>query len=283
MTKAFLPLLLSLALLGGCGAGGQDATPASSGPAASAPGGVDCGTVEFPNGQEAPDGSAYFTAFWELSAAGRPARVQLIRYTVEGDPITYALSFDGASYTCTEDATADRFGAQEVQTTVWPYLFPVDTMENGALYRTWELSDAPYEGYLEAVYETGGADGVLTLFRERIEPQQVLLVECGALGRADSASGFPARDAFVNAAYAQGLPAHIRILPEDGAAPFDVTFDGQTYTVTGADGQAAQSWDFLVYQDEEAGTRSFWLSGAADSTENGLFLFRETAPIPAQE
>ncbi|MGG3564339.1 DUF4362 domain-containing protein [Neobacillus rhizosphaerae] len=47
---------------------------------------------------------------------GKKDKVRLIRYTIEGDPIYYDLTYDGSQFTIKRDTREDQFGQGEVNT-----------------------------------------------------------------------------------------------------------------------------------------------------------------------
>ncbi|WP_413303511.1 DUF4362 domain-containing protein [Bacillus sp. 1P10SD] len=48
--------------------------------------------------------------------SGKKDKVRLIRYTIEGDPIYYDLTYDGSKFTIKRDTTEDKYGGGEVIT-----------------------------------------------------------------------------------------------------------------------------------------------------------------------
>ena len=112
---------------------------------------TDCGIYEWKNSAEMPDETA-IRSFLGLCQKDMPARVCIMRYTIEGDPIAYDVSFDGSAYTCTVDTTADRFGAQGVSTRTWNYLIKQEFIQSvyddglpHGFRRTWMLSNVTIE------------------------------------------------------------------------------------------------------------------------------------------
>lgn len=112
---------------------------------------TDCGIYEWKNNSEMPDETA-IRSFLGLCQKDMPARVRIVCYTVEGDPIAYDVSFDGSAYTCTVDTTADRFGAQGISTRTWNYLIEQEFIQSvyddglpRGFRRTWMLSNVTIE------------------------------------------------------------------------------------------------------------------------------------------
>ena len=71
-------------------------------------------------------------------------------YTIEGDPVTIDVSFDGKTFISTQDTTQDQFGPQQVTTAEWGYLLNselvADTYGDGSprtVRTTWFLSPVP--------------------------------------------------------------------------------------------------------------------------------------------
>lgn len=285
-------LLLTTLLLSGSRILPQPDQPSSSvPPAQSTEQGIDCGIVECSVGQEDPDGSEYFTAFAELSAAGRPCFVRVICKSTEGVSIDYDLSFDGTAFTCTMEVPATAYSTQDTKTSHWAQLVPVETYENSAFYRSWYLTGADYDvcTHLAELNET---PDTLLLFRETLSATQVWQVECGSYEQTLSGdTNVSARDAFIDLAYTQGIPAHLRLVSytiEGDPIVTDVTYDGQSYTCTqdttadrfGAQEVTTNQWPYLVLRLEDDGNvrHSIWLSQDPDevNAENAFFLFEET-------
>lgn len=292
--KQLIPLALAALLLGGCGSPAQPAQSVLPQTDEHAAAGVDCGIVECSIEQEDPDGSEYFTAFAELSAAGRPCFVRVICKSTEGVPISYDLSFDGTAFTCTTEVPDSPFSAPQTETTDWAGLSAVETYENGAFYRSWYLTGDDFD----ACAIRSEAPDLLLLFRQTLSAAQVQQIECGVYEQTYSGdTDFTARDQFIDLAYTQGVPAHLRLVSytiEGDPLVTDVSFDGQTYTCvqdTTADRFGAQEvtttqWPHLVIQPADGGGRQqVWLSADPDRAGDGTacLLFEETGdhPLPA--
>ncbi|MDR3767286.1 MAG: DUF4362 domain-containing protein [Butyricicoccus sp.] len=285
-------LLLIMLLLTGCHALPQPDQPSNS--VQSNPGsdkGVNCGIVECSVGQEDPDGSEYFTAFAELSAAGRPCSVRVICKSIEGVSIDYDLSFDSTAFTCTMEVPSTPYSTQETKTSDWAKLTPVETYENTAFYRYWYLTGANYD-VCTHLTELGKTSDTLLLFRETLSATQVQQVECGVYERPlGGDTDLSARDSFIDLAHTQGIPAHLRIISytvEGDPIVTDVTYDGQSYTCTqdttadrfGSQDVTTSHWPYLVLLPEDSSNicHSIWLSNTPNTAdaENSFFLFEET-------
>lgn len=125
----------------------------------------DCGTLDLPNGA-APSGRENFEEFLNVTGVGKSAAIQIIQYTVEGDPIVSTLSYDGTAYTLKVDNTADAFagsGAGVTEST-WAYLvITEETGDDGTLYQTFRLTNLDASA---VTGETPDGDDVYSLFRE---------------------------------------------------------------------------------------------------------------------
>lgn len=133
---------------------------------------TDCGAYEWAKGAQSSDETG-IRRFLGLCQDRTPARVRIVFYTVEGDPISYDISFDGAVYTCTKDTTADAFGPQEITTRTWNYLirqeFVCTAYDDGSprdVRVCWTLSDVTVEE-IEA-HPLAEYDGLL-IFEENIQ------------------------------------------------------------------------------------------------------------------
>ena len=60
--------------------------------------------------------------FLSAVESGSPADIRIIQYTIEGDPVTIDVSFDGKTFISTQDTTQDQFGPQQVTTAEWDHL-----------------------------------------------------------------------------------------------------------------------------------------------------------------
>ena len=88
--------------------------------------------------------------FLSAVESGSPADIRIIQYTIEGDPVTIDVSFDGKTFTSTQDTTQDQFGPQQVTTAEWDHLLSselvADTYGDGSprtVRTTWFLSPVP--------------------------------------------------------------------------------------------------------------------------------------------
>lgn len=125
----------------------------------------DCGTLDLPNGA-APTGRENFEEFLNVTGVGKSAAIQITQYTVEGDPIVSALSYDGTAYTLKVDNTADAFagdGAGVTESTWARLAITEETGEDGTLYQAFRLTNLD-EGAVTG--ETPDGDDVYTLFQE---------------------------------------------------------------------------------------------------------------------
>lgn len=86
--------------------GGPDPSPQASGA-------TDCGTFTLSQGEQFPEAAA--RCLIDAASAGRPARLQVTRPTVEGDPIpiTYTSGEDGRVEVVT-DSRQDKWGQQVI-------------------------------------------------------------------------------------------------------------------------------------------------------------------------
>lgn len=142
--------------------------PPSSDPVPEDPNAItffDCGTLDLPNGAE-PTGRENFEEFLNVTGVGKSAAIQITQYTVEGDPIVSALSYDGTAYTLKVDNTADAFagdGAGVTESTWARLAITEETGEDGTLYQAFRLTNLD-EGAVTG--ETPDGDDVYTLFQE---------------------------------------------------------------------------------------------------------------------
>ena len=95
---------------------------------------------------EERSGSIYWEAFDKAVKSGIPARIDIIRFTVEGDPIIDYISYDGTDFYVVNDFSRDAFagvGNDEPYTEMnFPYLKVFEgTNENGDQYRQILLTD----------------------------------------------------------------------------------------------------------------------------------------------
>jgi hypothetical protein len=106
MKRILGPALATLTL---AACGGWDTPPRAIATPSTAAASTDCGTFDLPQGESLPDSAV--RCLVEAVRAGRPARLQVTRPTVEGDPIpvTYTAGTDGRVEVIT-DSRQDSFG-----------------------------------------------------------------------------------------------------------------------------------------------------------------------------
>lgn len=143
-----LPLCLALVLLlSACSPAALQNTPDTAGTPVEA---ADCGEYIDKHGEIT--GAEARDQFLSAVESGSPADIRIVHYTIEGDPITIDVSFDGKAFTSTQDTTQDQFGPQQITTAEWGYLLNselvADTSGDGSPHtvRTvWFLSPVPQE------------------------------------------------------------------------------------------------------------------------------------------
>lgn len=95
-------------------------------------------------------------AFVEKTRAGRPASVDMVYFTDEGDPILLYLHYDGNDYMLVADTTRDHFGTPTVSSVKYSKLVEItEESENGRTMYHAILANKEYESIeeLQAVWK----------------------------------------------------------------------------------------------------------------------------------
>ena len=94
-------------------------------------------------------GQKVWDAFYESVEAGENAQVDIMEYTVEGDPIITSINYENDRFYIVVDSSRDTFGGDEKYTSyVYDYWKVIDEpQEDEVVLRTVHFANAPLEAF----------------------------------------------------------------------------------------------------------------------------------------
>lgn len=94
-------------------------------------------------------GQKVWDAFYESVEAGENAQVEIMEYTVEGDPIITSINYENDRFYIVVDSSRDTFGGDEKYTSyVYDYWKVIDEpQEDEVVLRTVHFANAPLEAF----------------------------------------------------------------------------------------------------------------------------------------